>query len=47
MHGPPGHGTDARGRLRSLTETPGELAHDVAEFAMLASGSVKHRTLFV
>jgi GT2 family glycosyltransferase len=47
MHGPPSHGSDPRGRLRTVLETPSALARDVTEFAVLATGSAKHRTLFV
>jgi hypothetical protein len=47
MHGPPGYGNDPRSRLRALVETPSALLRDAAEFAVLAAGSVKHRTLLV
>jgi GT2 family glycosyltransferase len=47
IHAMPRHGHDPRGRLRSLSELPSAAALDVAEFAALARGSVKHRSLFL
>ena len=40
-------GTHLRGRLRAVTEAPGRVAIDAVELAALASGSLRHRTLFL
>lgn len=47
IHAVPRHGTDPRGRLRGLSELPGRVAIDMTEFAALAKGSLRHRTLFL
>jgi hypothetical protein len=47
IHRTPPHGNDPRGRFRELSELPACLVEDVVEFAALAYGSVKHRTLFL
>ena len=47
VHTLPRYGTSPRGRLRSLIELPGRAAIDLTEFATLAWGSLKHRTLFL
>jgi GT2 family glycosyltransferase len=41
----PSYGSSARGIARSVSEIPGHLAIDVAELAVLALGSVRHRSL--
>jgi glycosyltransferase involved in cell wall biosynthesis len=43
----PFYGRHPRARLRSLSELPGRAAIDVTEFAALAWGSAKHRTIFL
>jgi GT2 family glycosyltransferase len=43
----PQYGGHARGRLRSISELPRRLAIDVTEFAVLAWGSAKSRTMFL
>jgi hypothetical protein len=43
----PFYGRHPRARLRSLSELPGRAAIDVTEFAVLAWGSAKHRTIFL
>jgi GT2 family glycosyltransferase len=43
----PSYGPGARGRLRAVSELPGQAAVDAVELAALARGSVKHRTLFL
>jgi GT2 family glycosyltransferase len=43
----PSYGPGARGRLRAVTELPGQAAVDAVELAALARGSVRHRTLFL
>jgi GT2 family glycosyltransferase len=40
----PTYGAGARGVARSLSEVPGRMAIDVAELAVLAWGSVRHRS---
>lgn len=47
MHAAPWRGHDPRGRLRALSELPGEMAFDSVEFAALVRGSIKHRSLFL
>lgn len=47
LHALPDHGGGPRGRLRALSELPGNAAIDLTEFAALARGSVEHRTLFL
>jgi hypothetical protein len=47
LHALPAHGHDPRGRLRELSELPGQAALDAAEFLALVRGSVKHRSLFL
>jgi hypothetical protein len=47
VHATPEHGFYPRGRFRSLAELPGRVAIDLAEFAALAVGSVRHRTPFL
>ena len=44
---PKHHGVHPRGRVRALAELPGRFALDVAEFAALTWGSIKHRTPFL
>jgi len=41
------HGTDARGRLRTVMELPGLAAIDIAEIAVLARGSIRWRSLLL
>lgn len=43
----PSHGTDPRGRYRTLFELPAHAAMDITEFLALVKGSIKHRTLFL
>jgi glycosyltransferase involved in cell wall biosynthesis len=43
----PSYGTGARGRLRALSELPGQAVVDAVEVGGLALGSVRHRTLFL
>ena len=43
----PSYGPGARGRLRAVSELPGQAAIDAVELAALATGSVRHRTLFL
>ena len=43
----PSYGSGARGRLRAVSELPGQAAVDAVELAALARGSVRHRTLFL
>lgn len=43
----PRHGRRPRGVIRSLSELPGRAAIDAAEIAVLARGSIRHRTLFL
>ena len=43
----PKHGTDPRGRYRTMSELPARAAMDMTEFAALTKGSIKHRTLFL
>ena len=43
----PSYGPGARGRLRAVSELPGQAAIDAVELAALASGSLRHRTLFL
>lgn len=47
LHALPDHGGGVRGRLRSISELPGQAAIDATEMAALARGSVEHRTLFL
>lgn len=47
VHALPQHGTDPRGRLRALSELPAWAAVDAVEFAVLAYGSARSRTLFL
>lgn len=47
LHALPDHGSDPRGRIRSLLELPGNAAIDLTEMAALARGSVEHRTIFL
>jgi GT2 family glycosyltransferase len=44
---PKKHGQHPRARLRAASELPGWTAIYIAEMASLASGSIKHRTLFL
>jgi GT2 family glycosyltransferase len=46
-HALPDYGPSLRGRLRALSELPLAGTVDVAEVAALASGSLRHRTLFL
>jgi glycosyltransferase involved in cell wall biosynthesis len=43
----PAYGSSARGRARALSELPGHAVIDVAEFAALARGSIRHRSLLL
>jgi GT2 family glycosyltransferase len=43
----PSYGPGPRGRLRAVSELPGQAAIDAVEMAGLALGSVRHRTLFL
>jgi glycosyltransferase involved in cell wall biosynthesis len=43
----PAYGDDARGRLRAVSELPGQALVDAVEVAGLAVGSARHRTLFL
>ena len=43
----PSYGTHPRGLARAVTELPGQLVIDVVEVAALATGSARHRTLFL
>jgi glycosyltransferase involved in cell wall biosynthesis len=43
----PSYGAGKRGLARAVTELPGQAAIDAVEVAALATGSVKHRTLFL
>jgi glycosyltransferase involved in cell wall biosynthesis len=43
----PSYGPGARGRLRAVSELPGQAVVDGVEVAALAVGSVQHRTLFL
>lgn len=43
----PRRGRGARGRARAVSELPGQALVDIAEFAALAWGSVRHRTLML
>jgi hypothetical protein len=43
----PSYGTSLRGRLRALSELPSHAAIDLVEFAALARGSVRHRSLLL
>ena len=47
IHAMPRSGGDPRGRVRSLLELPGWTAIHLKEMAVLARGSVKHRTLLL
>jgi glycosyltransferase involved in cell wall biosynthesis len=47
VHTMPAHGTDPRGRYRNALETPGLLAVQLTEVAVLTVGSVRHRTLLI
>ena len=47
VHSAPRHGNDPRGRLRELAELPSRAAVDATEYAALAYGSVKHRSLLL
>lgn len=47
MHGFPAHGSDPRGRLRSLRRFPRAVAMDAWEIAVLACGSIRARTVFI
>jgi len=41
------HGTDVRGRLRTVLELPGLAAIDIAEIAVLARGSIRWRSFLL
>ncbi len=43
----PSYGPGPRGRLRAVSELPGQALVDAVEVAALARGSVRHRTLFL
>jgi glycosyltransferase involved in cell wall biosynthesis len=43
----PSYGGGARGRVRAVSELPGQAMVDAVEVAALASGSARHRTLFL
>lgn len=43
----PRRGHSARGRARAVSELPGRALIDIAEFAALAWGSVRHRTIML
>jgi hypothetical protein len=43
----PSYGPGLRGRLRAVSELPGQAVGDLVELAALARGSVRHRTLFL
>jgi GT2 family glycosyltransferase len=43
----PSYGPGPRGRLRALSELPGQAAVDAVELAALARGSLRHRTVFL
>ncbi len=47
VHRTPAHGTEPRGRLRSLLELPGRIAIDCAEMAAMVRGSLRHRRPFL
>ena len=47
VHAVPAHGSNPRGRYRNLAELPSRLLLDVFEMAVIARGSVRHRTLFL
>jgi GT2 family glycosyltransferase len=46
-HSTPRHGMSPRARYRNLAELPSQALLDSVEFATLATGSVKHRTVFL
>lgn len=43
----PSYGPSLRGRVRAIAELPGHAAIDLVEFAALARGSVRHRSLLL
>ena len=43
----PRYGSGVRGRLRALSELPASAVVDLTEFAVLAYGSARSRTLFL
>jgi GT2 family glycosyltransferase len=43
----PAYGSSARGRARAVTELPGHAVIDIAEFAALTRGSIRHRSLLL
>ena len=43
----PSYGSGARGRVRAVSELPGQAVVDAVEVAGLAIGSARHRTLFL
>lgn len=43
----PSYGPSPRGRLRAVSELPGQALVDAVEVAALAAGSARHRTLFL
>jgi hypothetical protein len=47
LHGPARYGPSPRARLRALLELPSALIRDSVEFAALAVGSARHKTLFL
>ena len=47
LHAFPPHGHSPLGRLRALAHLPGRAVVDLAEFMVLARGSVTYRTLFL
>jgi GT2 family glycosyltransferase len=46
-HALPNYGPNPRGRLRAFSELPQVAALDAAEFAALARGSIRHRTVLI
>lgn len=47
VHAVPHHGVHPRNRFAGLAQLPGRVAIDATEFAALARGSFRHRTLFL
>lgn len=47
IHTMPAHGSEPRGRFRSVAELPGRAVIDVAEFVTLVRGSLKHKTVLL
>jgi glycosyltransferase involved in cell wall biosynthesis len=47
VHSMPDRGASPRGRLRALSELPGQAAIDAAEIAAMVRGSIRFRTFFL